>query len=371
MNKPTIKPENPCFSSGPCPKYKGYSIDNLKDAPIGRSHRSKLGKSKLALAIQKSRELLKLPDDYLIGIMPASDTGAFEAAMWSMLGERGVDIFYWESFGKGWATDAEKELKLKDLRVFSADYGKLPDLSQADFSRDIIFTWNGTTSGVMVPDGDWIPENREGLVFCDATSAVFAMDMPWEKLDVTTYSWQKVLGSEAAHGMLILSPKAVKRLESYNPSWPLPKIFRLTKGGKIIAGIFEGSTINTPSMIANEDYLTSLEWAEKIGGLDKLINKAKENFQVLKNFVAKHDWIDFLAEKEEECSYTSVCLKLALDSDKVKQMVKLIEEEGAAYDFGSYRDAPPGLRFWCAGTVEKSDLEKVLPWLEWAYEQVK
>ncbi len=371
MNKPKVKPVNPCFSSGPCPKYKGFSVENLKNAPFGRSHRSKLGKNKLALAIQKSRDILKLPSDYLIGIMPASDTGAFEAAMWSMLGERGVDVLYWESFGKEWANDAEKQLKLKDLRIFNADYGKLPDLNQTDFSRDVIFAWNGTTSGVMVPNGDWIPDNREGLVFCDATSAVFAMDIPWKKIDVATYSWQKVLGSEGAHGMLILSPRAVKRLESYKPSWPLPKIFRMVKSGKVDTTIFEGSTINTPSMLANEDYLASLDWAEKLGGLEKLIAKSKENFNVFKNFVKDHDWIDFLADKEEYCSYTSVCFKLKLDEEKVKKLVKLLDEEGAAYDCGSYRDAPPGLRFWCGATVEKSDVEKVLPWLEWAYESVK
>jgi phosphoserine aminotransferase len=371
MNKPLVKPENPCFSSGPCPKFKGFSIEMLKNAPFGRSHRSKLGKKKLALAIQKSRDILKLPSDYLIGIMPASDTGAFEAAMWSMLGQRGVDVFYWESFGKEWANDLEKQLKLQDLRIFKSDYGKLPDLKQADFSRDVVFAWNGTTSGVRVHNGDWIPANRGGLTFCDATSAVFSMDIPWDKIDVATYSWQKVLGSEGGHGMLILSPRAVQRLETYNPSWPLPKIFRLTKGGKIDTSIFEGSTINTPSMLANEDYLISLEWAEKIGGLEKLIAKSKENFFAFNKFVEKHDWIEFLADKEEYRSYTSVCFKLKLDDEKVTRMVKLLEEESVAYDCGSYRDAPPGLRFWCGATVEKTDIEKLLPWLEWAYEQVK
>ena len=369
--KPAIKPKCPNFSSGPCAKHPGFSLDELKDTPLGRSHRSSLGKAKLQESIDKTKKVLGLPDDYLVGIVPASDTGAFEMAMWSLLGPRGVDVLVWESFSKGWATDIEKQLKLPNTRVFTADYGKLPDLSQVDFSHDVVFVWNGTTSGVKVPNGDWIPDDREGLTLCDATSAVFAMDVPYHKLDVITYSWQKVMGGEAAHGMLILSPRAVERLENYSPPWPLPKIFRMTKGGKLIEGIFKGSTINTPSMLANEDYLAALKWGESIGGLSALINRSEANLAVIEDFVSKHNWIDFLAESKEIRSNTSVCLIVDLPEDKLKTLVKMLADEKVAYDCASYRDAPPGLRFWCGATAEASDLEAVMQWLEWGYNEVK
>lgn len=371
MKKPDEKPVIKHFSSGPCAKYPGFALDKLAGAPFGRSHRSKHGKGKLNQSIVKTKELLGLPEDYLVGIVPASDTGAFEMAMWSLLGERGVDVFYWESFGKGWANDIQNELKLEDVRVFAAEYGKLPDLSQADFSRDIVFTWNGTTGGVKVPDGDWIADNREGLTLCDATSAVYGMELPWEKLDVITYSWQKVLGGEAAHGMLILSPRAVARLEDHQPSWPMPKIFRLIKNGKVNKAIFEGSTINTPSMLANEDHLQALEWAESTGGLSGLFKRSEKNLELFEAFVKDHDWIDFLAEDKKIRSNTSVCLTLHFEEEKVKKLVQLLDQEDVAYDCSSYRDAPLGLRFWCGATVENTDVEKLLPWLEWAYEQVK
>lgn len=369
--KPKVKPNNPNYSSGPCAKHPGFVLDELKDAPLGRSHRSSLGKSKLAQSIDKTKKILNLPTDYLVGIVPASDTGAFEMAMWSLLGPRGVDVLVWESFSKGWATDIQKQLKLENVRVFEAEYGKLPDLFQVNFENDVVFVWNGTTSGVKVPNGDWIPEDRAGLTLCDATSAIFAMEIPFHKLDVITYSWQKVLGGEAAHGILILSPRAVKRLESYSPPWPLPKIFRMTKGGKLIEDIFKGSTINTPSMLANEDYLAALNWAESVGGLKSLIERSNANLAVWEDFVAKHDWIDFLAENKEVRSNTSVCFKVDLPEDKLKGLVKLLAEEGVAYDCSSYRDAPPGLRFWSGATVEKSDLEIVTQWIEWAYNEVK
>jgi phosphoserine aminotransferase len=368
--KPTVKPINPNFSSGPCAKHPGFSLDELKDAPLGRSHRSSLGKSKLAESIEQTKKILDLPSDYLVGIVPASDTGAFEMAMWSLLGPRGVDVLVWESFSKGWATDIQKQLKLENARIFEAEYGKLPDLSQINFDNDVVFVWNGTTSGVKVPDGDWIPDNRVGLAMCDATSAIFAMEIPFHKLDVITYSWQKVLGGEAAHGVIILSPRAVERLESYAPPWPLPKIFRMTKGGKLIEGIFEGSTINTPSMLVNEDYLAALRWAESIGGLTGLFERSNANLAVWEDFVARHDWIDFLAESKEIRSNTSVCFKVNLPENKLKELVKLLADEDVAYDCGSYRDAPPGLRFWCGATVEVSDLEIVTQWLEWAYNEV-
>lgn len=371
MTKPTRKPKNPCFSSGPCAKHPGFTLDELKDAPFGRSHRGSLGKAKLQEAIDRTKKMLGLPPGYLCGIVPASDTGAFEMAMWSLLGPRGVDVLYWESFGQGWATDIQKQLKLPNVRVFKADYGKLPDLKQVDFSNDVVFVWNGTTSGVKVPNGDWIPDGRAGLTLCDATSAVFAQDVPCHKLDVITFSWQKVLGGEAAHGMLILSPRAVARLESYAPPWPLPKIFRLTKGGKLLAEIFEGSTINTPSMLANEDYLAALKWAESVGGLPALIRRGNANLAVFEKFVEKNGWIHFLAESKDIRSNTSVCFTVDLPEDKVKEMVKLLAKEAVAYDCASYRDAPPGLRFWCGATVEASDLEVVTEWLAWAYEQVK
>jgi phosphoserine aminotransferase len=369
--KPNIKPKNPCFSSGPCAKHPGYSLDELKDTPLGRSHRSALGKGKLAEAIDKTKAMLGLPEDYLVGIVPASDTGAFEMAMWSLLGPRGVDVFVWESFSKGWATDIQKQLKLDDVRVFEADYGKLPDFAQADFSRDVVFVWNGTTSGAKVPNGDWIPDDREGLTMCDATSAIFAMEMPYEKLDVITYSWQKVLGGEAAHGMLILSPRAVQRLESYDPPWPMPKIFRMKKKGKIDESIFKGSTINTPSMIANEDYLAALNWAESIGGLAGLIKRSNANLAAFEEFVAGRDWIEFLAKSKEVRSNTSVCFIVDLPADKLKELVNLLAAEEIAYDCASYRDAPPGLRFWCGGTIDTEDVKILTQWLEWGYNQVK
>ena len=372
MDKPVLKPNNPCFSSGPCAKFPGYNLNNIPTYLIGRSHRSKIGKQRLQLSIDKSRKLLGLPDDYLIGIVPASDTGAFEMAMWSLLGPRGVDVFYWDSFGKGWAVDAEKQLKLDDIRIFHSPYGELPDLTQADFSRDIIFTWNGTTSGVMVPNGDWISDdNRQGLVICDATSAVFAMDIPWQKIDVITYSWQKVLGSEAAHGMLILSPRAVQRLENYTPAWPLPKIFRLTKNSQLIDSIFSGSTINTPSMLANEDHLLALDWVETQGGVEKLMERSKQNLSYFEEFVNANDWIHFLAKTKDIRSHTSICLTIDLEPDKVKQIVQILADENVALDCASYRDAPPGLRFWGGGTVEPEDVKKLLPWIKWAFFQVK
>ena len=369
--KPTVKPKSPNFSSGPCAKHPGFSLDELQDAPFGRSHRGDVGKAKLAEAIDRTRAILGLPSDYRVGIVPASDTGAFEMAMWSLLGPRGVDVFVWESFSKGWATDINKQLKLDNVRVFQAEYGKLPDMGQADFDNDVVFVWNGTTSGVKVPNGDWIPDDRAGLTLCDATSAIFAMDLPYHKLDVITYSWQKVLGGEAAHGMLILSPRAVDRLLSYDPPWPMPKIFLLKKGSELNEGIFKGSTINTPSMLANEDYLAALKWAESAGGLPALIKRSNANLRDWEDFVASHDWIDFLAQSKETRSNTSVCLKLDLPGDKVKQLVKLLASEGVAYDCGSYRDAPPGLRFWCGATVDASDLKIVTEWLEWAYDEVK
>jgi len=368
--KPIQKPNNPCFSSGPCAKPPGYSLERLKNAPLGRSHRSKIGKEKLKEAIQRTKKILRLPPDYLVAIVPASDTGAFEMALWSLLGVRGVDIFYWESFGAGWALDIQQQLKLDNVRVFKADYGEIPDLKQADFENDIVFVWNGTTSGVKVPNGDWIASDRKGLTLCDATSAVFAMDLPWEKLDVVTYSWQKVLGGEAAHGMLILSPRAVERLEQYTPPWPLPKIFRLTKKGKLNKEIFEGSTINTPSLLCTEDYLLALDWAESIGGLPVLIKRCNDNLAVFEKFVSNHPWIDFLAKTKEIRSNTSVCLTLEISPEKIKQITNLLEKEGVAYDCASYREAPPGLRFWCGSTVEKQDVEIVVQWLNWAYEEV-
>ncbi len=369
--KPTVKPNVPNFSSGPCAKRPGYSLKELPTDILGRSHRSGLGKARLAKSIAETKAVLGIPADYRVGIVPASDTGAFEMAMWSMLGARPVDAVCWESFGEGWVTDLEKQLKLPNTRIFRAEYGRLADLAQTNPAHDILFTWNGTTSGVKTPNGDWIADNREGLTMCDATSAVFAMDLPWSKLDVVTFSWQKVLGGEAAHGVLVLSPRAVQRLESYKPSWPLPKIFRLTKGGKLLEEVFEGSTINTPSMLANEDYLDALAWAKSIGGLPALIQRSENNLAAFEAFVASHPWIHFLADKQEYRSNTSVCFTLDLTPDQVKKLVKLLEAEKAAYDCGAYKDAPPGLRFWCGATVETADIEKLLPWLEWAYEEVR
>ncbi len=380
-HRPASRPGNPCFSSGPCAKRPGWSAAGLSEAAVGRSHRAKLGKAKLAEVIERSKAILGMPADWRLGIVPASDTGAVEMALWSLLGPRGVDVLVWESFGAGWATDAAKQLKLDDLRVIEAGYGDLPDLGQVDFDRDVVFTWNGTTSGVKVPDGDWIPAERAGLAICDATSAVFAMELPWDRLDVVTWSWQKVLGGEAAHGMLALSPRAVERLESHTPAWPLPKIFRLTKGGKLIEGIFKGETINTPSMLAVEDALDALRWAEEIGGLKALIARAEASLKAVSDWVAASDWADFLAAVPETRSCTSICLKivdpwfLALDADAqaaaAKRLAAILEEEGVAYDIGGYRDAPVGLRLWGGATVEPSDMAALLPWLDWAYGTVK
>ena len=369
--KPTIKPGNPNFSSGPCSKRPQYDVTQLSLETLGRSHRSALGKSALERACTETAEILGLPDGYRVGVVPASDTGAMEMAMWSLLGQRPVDVFAWESFGKGWLTDLSQQLRLEGLHDYTADYGELPDLSLADPKHDIVFTWNGTTSGVKVPNGDWISDQREGLTICDATSAVFAMELPWEKLDVVTYSWQKVLGGEGAHGMLILSPRAVERLETYTPGWPLPKIFRLTKGGKLIEGVFKGSTINTPSMLCVADYLDALNWVRTLGGVPATIDRATRNLAVIERFVADHDWIDFLAGDPAQRSNTSVCLTLALTDEQVKQVVALLAEEQVAFDIGAYRDAPAGLRIWCGATVEESDLEKLMPWLHWAYQQIK
>ena len=381
LTKPEMSPANPDFSSGPCAKRPGYDLTHLNNAVLGRSHRSKPGKSRLLEAITRTRDILNVPEVWHIGIVPASDTGAYEMAMWSLLGERGLDILGWESFGKGWITDALKQLKLDDIRVMEAAYGDLPDLSEVNFNRDVAFTWNGTTSGVKVPNGDWIADDRTGLTLCDATSAAFAMDLPWEKLDVTTFSWQKVMGSEAAHGMLILSPRAVERLESYSPPWPLPKIFRLTKGGKLIAGIFKGETINTPSMLAVEDYVDALKWAEDIGGLPTLLQRSADNLAVLSDWVALTDWVDFLCAEEAYRSNTSICLKIvdpdviAMDEDAqaafAKRIAALLDAEGAAYDIGAYRDAPPGLRIWGGATVETADLEILTQWLDWAFAVAK
>ena len=381
MTKPTTAPRRPEFSSGPCAKRPGWSVDALENALLGRSHRAKPGKAKLKYAIDKTREILGVPDDYRIGIVPASDTGAVEMALWSMLGARPVDMLAWESFGAGWVTDVAKQLKLEKVRIFDAPYGDLPDLDAVDPEHDVVFTWNGTTSGVKVPAADWIADDRKGLTICDATSAAFAMDLPWQKLDVVTYSWQKVLGGEAAHGMLILSPRAVERLESYVPAWPLPKIFRMTKGGKLIEGIFVGETINTPSMLCVEDYIDALEWADGIGGLKALIAKSEANLKVLADWVAKSDWAAFLANDPATVSNTSVCLKVSdpwlatLDAEAQaavpKKLAALLDEEGVAYDIGAYRDAPPGLRIWAGATVDAEDLEALTAWLDWAYATVK
>jgi phosphoserine aminotransferase len=375
--KPSQTPRNPCFSSGPCAKRPGWNFDALKDAALGRSHRAKIGKNKLAEVIERSKKILGIPDEYVLGIVPASDTGAVEMALWSLLGERGVDVLAWESFSSGWATDCKTQLRLKDLRVFQADYGKLPDLNQADWSRDVVFAWNGTTSGVRIPNGDWISAGQAGLTICDATSAVFAMEIPWDKLDVVTWSWQKVLGGEGAHGMIALSPRAVKRLETFTPDRPLPKIFQMTKSGKLIEGIFEGETINTPSMLCVEDALDSLKWAESIGGLRALIARSQANLKCMEDWVAQSHWAAFLAEEKCNRSSTSICLAIkdpaftslpAEDQNKrVKSIVSILERERAAYDIGAYRDAPVGLRIWGGATVETSDIQALLPWLDWAY----
>ena len=371
-NTPATRPANPRFSSGPCAKPPNFSLESLADAPLGRSHRAAIGKEKLKEAIDGTREILKIPKDYRIAIVPASDTGAMEMAMWSMLGQRPVEMLVWESFGAGWVTDVVGQLGL-NATVHRADYGRIVDLAQVDFDSDVVFTWNGTTSGVRVPNGGAIPSYRQGLTLCDATSAAFAMDLPWDRLDVTTFSWQKVLGGEAAHGMLILSPRAVARLESYTPPWPLPKIFRLTKGGNLIEGIFEGATINTPSMLAVEDYLQALKWARSVGGLGGLIARTNANSAVLETFCATHDWIDYLAEDPAIRSTTSVCLRftdprISDGAAFAKAVTRRLEARGVALDIGAYRDAPPGLRIWCGATVETSDLEALIPWLEWAFQ---
>jgi len=371
MTRPSRKPQVPNFSSGPCAKRPGYDVAALDLSALGRSHRSALGKQLLGAACSETARILGLPAGWRVGIVPASDTGAVEMALWSLLGARGVDMLAWESFGAGWVTDVVKQLKLKDVTRHEAGYGELPDLSKVNFDNDVVFTWNGTTSGVRVPDGDWIPDDRAGLTICDATSAVFAMELPWHKLDVVTYSWQKVLGGEGAHGMLILSPRAVQQLESYSPPWPLPKIFRLTSGGKLSEGIFQGDTINTPSMLCVADYLDALQWCERVGGVPGTIARSTANLKAIEDFVAAHPWISFLAKTPETRSNTSVCLSLDLPAEQVKALVKLLEKEGVAYDIGSYKDAPPGIRIWCGATVETADVQALLPWLAWAYEQIK
>lgn len=369
--KPATKPARPHFSSGPCAKPPGWDAAKLATEVLGRSHRSKLGKNRLAYCIELMREMLRLPDTHRIGIVPGSDTGAFEMAMWTMLGARGVTTLAWESFGEGWVTDAVKQLKL-DPTVIRADYGQLPDLSQVNFADDVLFTWNGTTSGVRVPDGEWIPADRQGLTFADATSAVFAYDLPWDKIDVATFSWQKVLGGEGGHGVLILGPRAVERLENYTPAWPLPKVFRLVSKGKLAEGVFKGETINTPSMLAVEDAIFALEWAEGLGGLDGLIARSDANAAALDKLVAERDWLGHLAADEASRSKTSVCLTVeGADADFIKKFAALLEKEGAAYDVAGYRDAPAGLRIWCGATVDTADIEALGPWLDWAYASAK
>ncbi|WP_295950358.1 phosphoserine transaminase [uncultured Bartonella sp.] len=381
LNEPGVRPNNPNFSSGPCAKRPGWTVEALANAPVGRSHRAKIGKAKLAEAINLTREVLEVPANYRIGIVPASDTGAVEMALWSLLGARGVDMLAWESFGSGWVTDVVKQLKLTDVRKLEAPYGELPDLTKVDFDRDVVFTWNGTTSGVRVPNADFIPADRKGLTICDATSAAFAQNLDFSKLDVVTFSWQKVLGGEGAHGVLILGPRAVERLETYTPAWPLPKIFRMTKGGKLNEGIFEGATINTPSMLCVEDYLDALKWAKSIGGLKTLMKRADENFAVLDKFVAKTPWIEFLAKDPATRSNTSVCFKIVdpavvkLDADKqaafAKAIVNRLEKAGVAHDIGAYRDAPSGLRIWAGATIEAHDLQALTEWLDWAFKAEK
>lgn len=379
--KPGKRPENPSFSSGPCAKRPGWNLAALENACLGRSHRSTEGKARLTEVIERSKNLLGLPADYLVGIIGGSDTAAVEMALWNLLGARGVDVFAWESFSRGWADEIINQLGLEDTRVFEADYGSLPDLSQADPSRDVVFTWNGTTSGVRVPDGNWIAEDREGLSICDATSAVFAMELPWDRLDVTTYSWQKVLGGEAQHGIIILSPKAIERLESYQPERPLPKLFRLKKNGKLISGIFEGSTINTPSLLCVEDALDGLRWVDSIGGAGGLAARSEKNLEAVSAWVDRSEWVDFLAADPATRSCTSICLKIVdpwfaaqgVEEQTAieKRLVAMLAEEGAAWDIGSYAAAPPGLRIWGGGTVETSDLEALFPWLDWAFEETR
>jgi phosphoserine aminotransferase len=378
---PAARPANPNFSSGPCSKRPGWSLEALKGAALGRSHRSALGKAKLKQAIDLTREVLKVPASHRIAIVPGSDTGAVEMAMWSLLGARGVEVLAWESFGAIWVTDAVKQLRLPNTKATVADFGKLPDLAAVDFENDVIFTWNGTTAGVRVPNADWIPADRAGLTICDATSAAFAMELDYDKLDVVTFSWQKIMGGEAAHGVLILGPRAVERLESFTPSWPLPKLFRMTKGGKIDEALFQGDTINTPSMLCVEDYIDALQWGRSVGGLKGLIARADANAKVVADYVARTPWLDFLAEDPATLTNTGVCLKIVdpavtalpapLQAAFAKDLVALIENAGVAYDFGAYRDAPPGLRIWCGATVEASDVAALTPWLDWAYAEVR
>ena len=369
--QPSVKPKNPNFSSGPCAKRPGYDVSALQLDTLGRSHRSALGKKALGLACSESARILGLPEGYRVAVVPGSDTGAIEMAMWSLLGPRGVDVLEWESFSAGWVTDIVKQLKLPNANVIKADYGDITDFAPVNFDNDVVFVWNGTTSGVKVPNGDWIPADRAGLTLCDATSAVFAMEMPWEKLDVVTYSWQKVLGGEGGHGMLILSPRAVERLESYNPPWPMPKVFRMKSGGKVTEGLFKGETINTPSMLCVSDYLDALQWAESVGGVKGTIARSEANLKVIEDFCAANDWISFLAKNPATRSNTSVCLTLKATEEQVKKMVKLLDAEGVAYDIGAYKDAPAGLRIWCGATVEAADLQALMPWLSWAYQQVQ
>lgn len=379
--KPTRRPANPRFSSGPCTKRPGWSVDALKGALLGRNHRQPVTKARLELALTKTRELLQLPAGYRIALVPASDTGAVEMALWSLLGERGVDVLAWDAFSQDWVTDIKQQLKLGDVRAFVAPYGELPDLSKVDCNRDVVFAWNGTTSGVRVPNADWIDANRQGLTICDGTSAVFAQELDWTKLDATTFSWQKVLGGEAQHGMLILSPRAIARLESYTPPWPLPKLFRMTKGGKVKEGLFEGSTINTPSMLLVQDYLDALNWVESVGGVKGTIARSDANAEVISEWVAKTSWVDFVARVPNTRSNTSVCLKIVdkdvlklppdLQIELPKRIARLLDEEDAAKDIAFYRDAPPGLRIWTGATVERSDLEALMPWLDWAFAEAK
>jgi phosphoserine aminotransferase len=381
IHEPGVKPGNIRFSSGPSSKRPGWTLQSLKNAPLGRSHRGKEAKARLKLAIDLTREVLQVPADYRIGIVPGSDSGAVETALWSLLGARDVDVLAWESFGMGWVSDVVEELKLRNARIFEADYGEIADLTGVDFDHDVVFTWNGTTSGVRVPNGDWIAAERKGLTICDATSAVFAQQIDWAKLDVVTFSWQKALGGEAAHGMIVLSPRAVARLETYEPQWPVPKIFRLAKNGKLIESIFSGETINTPSMLCVEDYVDALQWAKSLGGLTALIAKADANAKILTDWVARTPWIDFLVTDPKVRSNTSVCLKVSdpaivkqprkAQADFVKEIVSRLENAGAALDIGSYRDAPPGLRIWCGATVEKADLDVLTHWLDFAHAQVK
>lgn len=379
--KPENKPNRPYFSSGPCAKRPGWSLSVLEDALVGRSHRATNAKARIKEVIDRSKSVLGIPEDYFCGIVPASDTGSVEMAMWSLLGERGVEMCAWESFGSGWTTDVLKQLKLEGVTRHEADYGALPDFSKVNFANDVVFTYNGTTSGVRVPDLNWIPDEREGLTICDATSAVFAMDLDYSKLDVVTWSWQKVMGGEGAHGMIVLSPRAVARLESYTPAWPLPKIFRLTKGGKLIKGIFEGATINTISMLCIEDALDGLRWAESLGGLPALLERSKANLDTIAEWVENTDWVDFLAEDPKTRSNTSICLKITADwyqalpadeqAAKAKKIVKLLDAEGVGYDFGSYRDAPAGIRIWGGATVDTTDIAALLPWLDWAFSKIQ